>query len=29
MPIADTGYFGGGVAISICNEPNSSQDHTA
>jgi len=27
--VADTGYFGGGDAISICNEPNASQDHFA
>ena len=27
--VADTGWFGGGDAISICNEPNASQDHIA
>jgi len=27
--VADTGWFGGGDTISICNEPNASKDHTA
>jgi len=25
--VADTGWFGGGDAMSICNEPNASQHH--
>ena len=28
-PVADTGQFGGGDAISICREPNASQDPIA
>jgi len=29
QPVADTGWFGGVDAISICNEPNASQGHIA
>jgi len=29
LAVADTGKFGRGDAISICNEPNASQDHIA